>query len=283
MNFLLHRHLAARDLGSEVAAIGAMLPDLWRMANRRVRARPGLTTHQPRGVPPGGVGRPARGSIAHTMPSSRPPIGAPPETVVAAAFDSESSDDAQPTQLALLLLGVEHHLATDAWFHHSPSLERGEAEAMRYLREQDLATDKMLLLAHVAWELCLDGALLRRFGLDPVLQTLRSGLEEIDPVNLTATVSLHHPAFDKDEETSKRFAERMNKLLEELAAGDWIKGYQTGEGVAQRLAGVRRRLRLQSLDEDRQQRLTGVLDRLLNSAEHELEVLLAAAKRQRRR
>ena len=38
MNFLLHRHLAARALASSEAGHGAMLPDLWRMADRRVRA-----------------------------------------------------------------------------------------------------------------------------------------------------------------------------------------------------------------------------------------------------
>lgn len=37
MNFLLHRHFAALELGSEAAGIGAMLPDLWRMADRRIR------------------------------------------------------------------------------------------------------------------------------------------------------------------------------------------------------------------------------------------------------
>jgi acyl carrier protein phosphodiesterase len=42
MNFLLHRHLAARDIGHDAAGTGAMLPDLWRMADRRVR--PALET-----------------------------------------------------------------------------------------------------------------------------------------------------------------------------------------------------------------------------------------------
>src|SRR5512132_2779549 len=37
VNFLLHHHLALRDLGAPDAAVGAMLPDLWRMADRRVR------------------------------------------------------------------------------------------------------------------------------------------------------------------------------------------------------------------------------------------------------
>jgi hypothetical protein len=43
VNFLLHRHLAARELVSGAAGIGAMLPDLWRMADRRVRARKSVT------------------------------------------------------------------------------------------------------------------------------------------------------------------------------------------------------------------------------------------------
>lgn len=42
MNFLLHRHVAILDLGSPAAGIGAMLPDLWRMAHRRQRARAGV-------------------------------------------------------------------------------------------------------------------------------------------------------------------------------------------------------------------------------------------------
>jgi hypothetical protein len=39
VNFLLHHHFASLELGSEASGIGAMLPDLWRMADRR--ARPG--------------------------------------------------------------------------------------------------------------------------------------------------------------------------------------------------------------------------------------------------
>ncbi len=39
MNFLLHGWLAQRDLGDPTAALGAMLPDLWRMAHRRAHVR----------------------------------------------------------------------------------------------------------------------------------------------------------------------------------------------------------------------------------------------------
>ncbi len=40
MNFVFHHHLALRDLASPLAGVGAMLPDLWRMADRRVHALP---------------------------------------------------------------------------------------------------------------------------------------------------------------------------------------------------------------------------------------------------
>lgn len=43
MNFLLHRHFANRELDSQVAGVGAMLPDLWRMAHRGMRAQNGVT------------------------------------------------------------------------------------------------------------------------------------------------------------------------------------------------------------------------------------------------
>ncbi len=38
MNFLLHAHLAALELGDPLSAVGAALPDLWRMAHRRSRS-----------------------------------------------------------------------------------------------------------------------------------------------------------------------------------------------------------------------------------------------------
>ncbi len=42
MNFLAHFHLAYEDTDDLAAALGAMLPDLWRMAARPARARRGL-------------------------------------------------------------------------------------------------------------------------------------------------------------------------------------------------------------------------------------------------
>jgi len=39
VNFLLHHHLAFLELGRPEAAAGAMLPDVWRMADRRGHTR----------------------------------------------------------------------------------------------------------------------------------------------------------------------------------------------------------------------------------------------------
>jgi hypothetical protein len=47
VNFVLHAHLAHRDLGDPSATLGAILPDLWRMAARPARSRRAVT------APPG--------------------------------------------------------------------------------------------------------------------------------------------------------------------------------------------------------------------------------------
>lgn len=43
MNFVLHAHLAHRDLGDPNVTLGAILPDLWRMAARPARTRRAVT------------------------------------------------------------------------------------------------------------------------------------------------------------------------------------------------------------------------------------------------
>src|SRR5205085_1200656 len=124
MNFLLHRHLAARDLGSPSAAHGAMLPDLWRIVDRRVRA----TEAEPR-----------RDAIAG---------------VRAGGGD----------RLAEVMAGIAHHLEADRWFHASAVFSVGERATAARFREAGFFAPRMGLLGHVAWELLLDGALVRRLG-----------------------------------------------------------------------------------------------------------------------
>jgi hypothetical protein len=230
MNFLLHRHLAVRDLGSGSAGIGAMLPDLWRMADRRVRPR-----------------RPA---IAEVAPA--------PSSGV----------------LGELLEGVGHHLRADAWFHRAPVFTEGERLVGERLRAASTTAGRMGLLAHVVWEMCLDGALLRREGLEPVLAALRADFERTAAAAERAA-DLHHwlptarPAADR-----AAFLSRMHRLTSELARGPWIEGYRDPLGLAIRAAGVRARLGMEPLGPDDQQRVAAALEPTLALSDAALQVVL---------
>jgi hypothetical protein len=218
VNFLLHRHLGARDLGSGVAGIGAMLPDLWRMADRRVR---------PREMQP--------------SPALAPPLDA-------------------------LLSGIAHHLATDRWFHADEVFLEGEQEATLLLRDASIAARRTILFAHVLWELCLDGALVRREGLDPIVSAVRVGLEDAR-VSLAESAALHHfshVARTHDERSA--FERRFDRICTELTRGPWIDGYRTGHGVAARIQGVRVSLGLPPMDVGDEARLARVAETLLEKA-----------------
>ena len=225
MNFLLHRHLAARDLGS-IAGTGAMLPDLWRMADRRVRPAPG-------------------------------PVGS-----------------TSGAELAALLAGIDHHLRADRWFHAAPIFLEGERLTSDRLRASGLDAPKLGLFAHIAWELCLDGALLRREGLAPILVALRDGFQVISKAARDAA-SLHH--FDRVPRTTAEraaFEAGMRRLLTEIARGPWVEGYQFGAGIAQRIEGMRLRLGLGRFDAVERARLGDVFETLAPDADAAIAALL---------
>jgi hypothetical protein len=225
VNFVLHLHLAERDLGSPGAGVGAMLPDLWRMADRRVRAQ-------------------------RVRPASS---GADP------ALDAA-------------LAGIEHHLEVDRWFHADAVFTDGERETARRLQDARLEAPRAVLFAHVLWELCLDGALVRRDGLASVLDLLQRGVAELGPRATERAAELHH--FDRvtrDPSERAAFAARLDRIFTELARGPWIDGYQSGEGIALRLSGVRRGVGLSPLGEEDVARLADVADALLARAAGTLE------------
>ncbi len=228
MNFLFHRQLARRDSGRPLAGFGAMLPDLWRMADRRLRPRPGLAFAAGRSSPE-----------------------------------------------AALLWGIEHHLALDHLFHREALLGEGEALATRLLKEAAIVGEKVLLFGHVAWEICLDGALLRRQGLEPVKAGLRAELAACGPDPLAAALRRHHPELP--EADAREADERVLGLLHQLVWGAWIDGYLSGAGIADRLEGVRRRLRLPPLEVTERRKAAGALELLLEAAEEELDQALELA------
>jgi len=215
LNFLLHRFLAARDSGSAIAGIGAMLPDLWRMVDRRVRPVPG-------------------------------PL---------ATFDGGD-------ELASVLWGIEHHLQVDRWFHSAKAFLEGERRTTESLRASGVDAPKLGLFAHIAWELCLDGSLVRREGFDETLQTLRDGFDAVGPPAHRA-VALHH--FDRIERTTserRAFEDGLQGLIAELTRGRLIAGYQSGPGVVRRIEGIRVRLGFPGFAESDRQKLGEVLDAL---------------------
>jgi hypothetical protein len=225
VNFLLHRHLAARDLGS-IAGTGAMLPDLWRMADRRVR------------------------------PVSGPVRSAP------------------GAELAAVLAGIDHHLRADRWFHTAPIFLEGERLTSDRLRASGLDAPKLGLFAHIAWELCLDGALLRREGLAPILVALHDGFKASGNAARDAA-SLHH--FDRVPRTTAEratFEAGMSRLFSEIARGPWVEGYQSGTGVAQRIEGMRLRLGLDRFDAVERARLGDVFETLVPDADAAIAALL---------
>lgn len=190
MNFLLHRHLARRDLGDARAGVGAMLPDAWRMADRRVRARRG---------------------VAHEGP----------------LFD-----------------GIRHHLEADAWFHDAPVFAEGERALWGALARACPETPRMAPLAHVTWEILLDGALVRREG-EALLGELRRDLAALPADELERSAEAHH--FSLVERTPGEratFEARLARVLSEIARGPWILGYAEAEGVAVSVSGIRARLGL---------------------------------------
>jgi hypothetical protein len=198
-----------------------MLPDLWRIADRKVRA-----------------------------------LREPPDPGEDAAPDVRS-----------VLAGIAHHLDVDRWFHADRVFADGEKEAARLLHEARVSAPRSVLLAHVLWELCLDGALVRREGLATVLDLLHRGVVALSPSVAERVAALHH--FDRvarSDADRSLFAARLQHILAELERGPWIEGYQQGAGVAARLQGVRRSVGLLPMDQDDLARVADVAEALLARA-----------------
>jgi hypothetical protein len=228
VNFTLHFQLARLELGSSAAGVGAMLPDVWRMADRHVR--------------------PARGSVGE-----------------------ERSGD-----LAEVLAGVAHHTRADASFHASDVFRRGERELCVALAA--VGAPKMPLFAHIAWELCLDGALVRREGtsLGQMVSAAIAGLSDRTQGEppLLAAARLHHAAR-KGEPLPVPFRARVERLLGEISRGTWIDGYARPPDVTDRLGGIRSRLGFAPLTDGERAALAGVVEGALRRADDALDAVLA--------
>jgi len=134
--------------------------------------------------------------------------------------------------------GLAHHLAVDARFHRARVFLDGEIAAREVLRRARDAA-KIGLFAHIAWELCLDGALLRREGTDHVLGAVRGAVAAVRPDlhHRVAAARVRLPDADR-----AAFETRVDRILDAIAAGPWVIGYMTGSGIVERLEGLRARL-----------------------------------------
>lgn len=200
-----------------------MLPDVWRMADRRARARAG-----------------------------------------------EGPDTPEEGAIRSVVDGVRHHLEADSWFHGSPVFERGERAARGALGVAP-ETPKLRLFAHIAWELCLDGALLRRVGLESMLYAVRRSIETVRP-------DAHHRVaqawVDLPAEDRGRFERRVDQILDAIAEGRWIAGYATGAGIVERLEGLRARLGLAAMSERDRESVAMALEPVQHDADAGLEEIL---------
>jgi hypothetical protein len=206
-----------------------MLPDLWRMADRSVRA--------------------ARGEVASDL-----------------------------ARVADVLAGVTHHERADRVFHSCSAFEDGE----RRLGEALLAIDapRLALFAHIAWEICLDGALVRRDG-QPLLADIRAATLEAarrdDDVSALDLAARAHHAARKTQPLPERFTPRMDRLLAEVAKGDWIAGYARGPFVADRIQGIRSGFDFPPLTRAQHAALGALFDETIGGAGEALDEVLRLA------
>lgn len=181
-----------------------------------------------------------------------------------------------------MLSGIDHHVAVDRWFHAAPVFIEGERRLAEALRGAALGAPRLGLFAHVLWEMCLDGALLRRTGVAAALDELRVGLEAIDGAPSDAAAAIHHFArhgskcgADADRAV---FTERLRRLCGELTRGPWIAGYVDGDGLARRLAGVRARFGMAPFTPEQHDRLAALLDGFAGDADRGLAEILETAR-----
>jgi len=181
----------------------------------------------------------------------------------------------EPSPLSDALLGIRHHLEIDRWFHGDRVFLEGERLVAARVREAGVSARRMGLLAHVLWEMCLDGALVRRMGLAPALDAIREGFASLEgqTKEWSTTITSQCGVVQTDAERAL-FSSRMQRLREALEEGSWIDGYQDGAGIALRTSGVRVRLRLPPLDDADLDRLGRALDALQHQADGTLDEIL---------
>ena len=181
-------------------------------------------------------------------------------------------------RVAEVLAGVAHHGRADAAFHASVAFHEGEKATTRALaRLADVNAMRLSLFGHIAWELCLDGALVRREGaklVSEVGEGIDRALELADKESAAQAAARLHHAARKGASLPGGFEDRMARMLSELGRGRWIEGYARGEMVAERLDGIRGRLGFEPMPAAKKGALAALLDEAIERATEAIGPLL---------
>lgn len=178
-------------------------------------------------------------------------------------------------RLGEVLAGVTHHIRADAAFHASDSFRDGERAMTRALA--GIRAPRLALFGHVAWELCLDGMLVRREGAALVAEVsdgIASALEASGGESAVDSAARIHHAARKGEALPPNVTGRVGQMLAELARGPWLEGYARGAVVAERLDGIRARLGLSALDLEPKRSLAALLDETMARGAAAIDALL---------
>jgi len=208
-----------------------MLPDLWRMADRRVRP---------------------------AMPPS-----------LAWRTVGDGDGDARD-----VMRGIEHHLEADLWFHDASVFTTGERATIDALKGAAVAVKKLTLFAHPLWEMCLDGALVRKLGGEAVRVSVAAGFAAAATAARRAARAHHFEHVAGATEYVNAFDERMVWMADELSKGPWIAGYGHADGLVRGLAGIRRRFGLAPFTDEERDKLAVAIATLEPRADAAVEEIL---------
>lgn len=176
-------------------------------------------------------------------------------------------------ELSDVLAGVLHHGRADTAFHASASFHEGERTLARDLAK--VGASRLSLFAHIGWELCLDGALLRR---EPSLSVEVSDaireLESSPGESPAISAARAHHAARKRERLPDVFDARLRRITSELLRVEWITGYARSDVVTERLDGIRRFLGLPPLTTLERSTCANIFEATISRGEHDVVEVL---------
>jgi len=133
-----------------------------------------------------------------------------------------------------LAAGVRRHLRDDRWFHGTAAFLEVSGVITRDLRRAHPDDPRMraAFFGHVLAEMLLDAALIARAP-----RRLDRYYRALDAVDARALADGAAPWLSRE-------TARLAPFLERFRAGRWLYGYADDQGLAQRVAGVARRVGL---------------------------------------